>query len=199
MTVQKHDQCYSVPEFVTDQAIATTFCRLLKEVFFKMDPGAEKRLDILDPENAATFFYRLLKEAFLKIYPMGEAESTHWLIDNLFPEGPIDPIRWFYLGETFGVRVRSGWYSPLGGDPNPSEYEIEIPRGRPALKVVGELNNDCYPVSARLFASESLSTLEFLRSWRYLGRDSVGVENYDGFIVLRFARIFYYGKSHRAM
>lgn len=191
MTVQRRSQCYSVPEFATDQAIATTFCRLLKEAFLKMDPGAEKKLGLLDPGNAATFFYRLLKEAFLKMYPMEEAEITHWLVRDFLGDS-IDPIREFYLGKTFGVRVRSGWYSPLEGDPNPLEYEIEIPEGRPALKVVGELNNDCYPVSARLFVSESW------HHWRHLGRDSVGVKNYDGFIVLRFARIFYYGKSHWA-
>jgi hypothetical protein len=52
------------------------------------------------------------------------------------------------------VDVRSGWHSP-GETDDPQEYQILLTWGGPAARIIGNLDNDSVPCSARLERRDS--------------------------------------------
>lgn len=63
-----------------------------------------------------------------------------------------DAARDQILESVLSVEVRSGWYSPAGGnaDSAPAEFRILLTTGGPACQLVGELNEHGEPETARL-------------------------------------------------
>jgi hypothetical protein len=55
--------------------------------------------------------------------------------------------------DALDVQVRSGWHS-IGGDDTPSEFQILLCTGGPAVRIMGELNDFCEPSRAWIEAQD---------------------------------------------
>lgn len=89
------------------------------------------------------------------------------------------------VNQPLSLEVRSDWYSP--GDPpsTPSEYCILLGTGGPATRLVGDLDANCEPSSARLEAQDwGTPWTEYRGQWSNGGRETL----------LTFARQFCYGE-----
>lgn len=111
------------------------------------------------------------------------------------------------------VEVRSGWYSPAGGnaDSAPAEYRILLTTGGPACQLVGELNEHGEPetaylehqdwgtpwteVSARQLAFASDKEAHTGESYNEgMERQAKGADEAQTYL-LTFARQFYFGEG----
>lgn len=85
------------------------------------------------------------------------------------------------------VEVRSGWYVPgsrhTETGPNPEEYNILLSTGGPALRLIGDLDEDGDPETARL------EHQDWGTPWTRCPASSK-----DERIMLTFARCFYFGE-----
>ena len=81
--------------------------------------------------------------------------------------------------EPLSVEVRSGWYSP-GGDSFPEEFMILLSTGGPALRIIGELDENLQPIRCRLEHQD----------W---GTPWTGWRDADRDVLETWARQFYYG------
>lgn len=84
------------------------------------------------------------------------------------------------------VEVRGGWHTP--GDTRdadrPEEYRILLATGGPAVRIIGELDNDGEPFSA------TLQTQDWGTSWTdYRASDA------EEKALLRYAQCFYFGEG----
>ena len=72
-------------------------------------------------------------------------------------EPSIDGFDWTYDDarqaieeDALSVLVRSDWHMPGSGDTEPAEYELLLGTGRPAIRIIGELDQYCEPRTAKL-------------------------------------------------
>lgn len=96
------------------------------------------------------------------------------------------------LESVLSVEVRSGWYSPAGGnaDSAPAEYRILLTTGGPACQLVGELNEHGEPESARL-EHQNWGT-----PWEEVHRMHLAkIDQRVDELLLTFARQFYFGEG----
>lgn len=81
------------------------------------------------------------------------------------------------------VQVRSGWYQPGAEREPPEEYEILLTTGGPALRIVGDLDANGTPTSARLQYQD----------WGTPWTEHFAGPDHDD--LLAYAQCFYFGEG----
>lgn len=81
------------------------------------------------------------------------------------------------------VEVRHGWHAPGDDDTGAEEFSILLATGGPAVRIVGELNQHCEPVSAKLQVQD----------WFLPWTDYT--EEVDEEVLLDYCRCFYFGEG----
>jgi hypothetical protein len=81
------------------------------------------------------------------------------------------------------VEVRTSWHTVGDDDSKPTEYNILLTTGGPALRIIGDLDKYCQPENARL-------------EWQDWGTPwtEYPLEAEDDDAVLTFAQQFYFGE-----
>lgn len=101
----------------------------------------------------------------------------------------IDAAQSAITDAALSVDVRSGWYAPYNGDPEPVEYQILLTTGGPSLRITGQLDGYAQPETA------DLEYQDWGTPWtRYHpahGEPLFDTHNAD---VLTFAQQFYFGE-----
>jgi hypothetical protein len=97
-----------------------------------------------------------------------------------------DAAREAIEADALSVEVRSDWHVPGAREPGasaPTEYRILLCAGGPAVQLIGDLNEHCEPVTARLQYQD----------WFVPWTDYCG-EEYREEVALTYARSFYFGE-----
>lgn len=133
-------------------------------------------------------------------HPDGVAGQGHLLWDVAYPNDAAeladlekaagdcedsDDAHERLVNQPLSLEVRSDWYSP--GDPpsTPGEYCILLGTGGPATRIVGDLDANCEPSSARLEVQDwGTPWTEYRGQWSNGGRETL----------LTFARQFCFGE-----
>lgn len=92
-----------------------------------------------------------------------------------------DEAREAIQNDALYVQVRSDWHAP-GGDNTPSEFQILLCTGGPAVRIVGELNEHCEP---------SRAWIEY-QDWGTPWTQAFGVIDQD--TLLTYCQQFYFGE-----
>lgn len=112
----------------------------------------------------------------------GAYASILELVDALCDAGDDnDTARERIEQDVLSVRVRSDWRNVGEAPGEPVEYEILITTGGPAVRIVGDFNDYCEPISA------TLQVQDWGTPWTDY-RDA----NED--VLLDYARCFYFGE-----
>lgn len=89
--------------------------------------------------------------------------------------------------DALSVEVRSDWYVPGSrekpADDTPAEYRILLCTGGPACQMIGDLDEHCQPISARIECQDWFTPWT---EWRG--------EGWDEEIALEYARCFWFGE-----
>jgi hypothetical protein len=92
-----------------------------------------------------------------------------------------DGAREAIQNDALDVQVRSDWHAP-GGDNKPSEFQILLCTGGPAVRIIGELDNYSEPCRA---------WIEY-QDWFQPWQEAVGVIEQD--VLLTYCQQFYFGE-----
>ena len=86
--------------------------------------------------------------------------------------------------DPLSVEVRSDWHSPGDGNDKPTEYNILLCTGGPAVRIIGELDEHGQPETATIEYQDWFTPWE-----RYLDTSDEEDE-----VLLTYAQQFYYGE-----
>ena len=95
----------------------------------------------------------------------------------------IDKIRQEVEETAYSVQVRSDWHTPGDEDfSKPTEYQLELAGGGPAVRIIGDLGSYGDPETAKI------EYQDWFTEWQELRLDS---EDED--ILVDFAKCYYFG------
>ena len=87
-------------------------------------------------------------------------------------------------GGPFSVQVRGGWYDPTEKSLGPEEFSLLLCGGGPAVRVIGDLDDNCQPITARLQYQD----------WFVPWADFYCEREEDEEMLLEYCRQFYFGE-----